>query len=462
MSANFSTLSNQSLNELKERFGENFSQAPAVLAAHSRDENKRQSHPPEVVIFANNEQDIIDTLKLASRYRCPVTAFAAGSSLEGQILPVCGGISLDLSNMNKLLSVEPHSFQATLQAAVSYPQLNRQLRQHGLFFPVDPGAEASLGGMAATNASGTGAVRYGTTRDNVLAMRVVLADGQVIEVGSKARKTSAGYDLKHLFIGSEGTLGIISELTVKLWPLPENLVVLRCCFEKIIQATQCAVSVMNAALQPERLELIDSQQIHAVNHYKDTNYPEKPTLWIELSSYSLAGLQEKIHYCREICQDSGATQIELATAANEREIIWQARHHAHYAMSALYPEHVRMSTDLCVPLQELPTILQDTLELCQKAAIPVSFVGHVGDGNFHALFHAKEGDQSTWEKIYSIYDELVQKALAVGGTCTGEHGIGLNKKRYLAWEHAGTIEIMQQIKQMVDPLGILNPSKIFD
>lgn len=457
MSVSLSTIA---LKALQGRFGEHISCASAVLDTHSKDENHGRRYRPDAVVFAHNEKDVVDILALAREHKFPITPFAAGSSLEGQILPVNGGISLDLMGLNHIQAIEPSSFQATVQAGVTYPELNKKARQHGIFFPVDPGAEASLGGMAATNASGTGAVKYGTTRDNILEMRVALLDGRIIRVGSKARKTSAGYSLKDLFIGSEGTLGIITELTVKMWPLPENIVVLRCHFETIEDATSCAVNIMGAALQPERLELIDSEQIRAVNAYKNSSYPEKPTLWIELASSSATALEENIAFCSEICEDSGSHGLSIARDITERAAIWEARHHTHYALTALYPNDARLSTDLCVPLKYLPDIITFTEKICQEENIHTSFVGHVGDGNFHALFHAPIENKETWQKIYSTYDKMVEKALEVGGTCTGEHGIGLNKRKYLQKEHGESLDLMRKIKNIFDPMDLLNPSKI--
>lgn len=403
----------------------------------------------------------MDALQLAAQHGFPVTPFAVGSSLEGQVIPEQGGLSLDVTGLNRVIAIEPGGFQATVQPGVTYPELNRQARRHGLFFPVDPGAEASLGGMASTNASGTGAVRYGTTRDNVLELRVALINGTVIRVGSKARKTSAGYDLKDLFIGAEGTLGVITELTVKLWPLPAHLVVLRCHFPSVQAAAQCAVNVMSAALQPERLELIDEHEIHAVNVYENASYPEAPTLWIELASPSQAALEEALTLCSDICTDAGGLELSVARAAEERTQIWQARHHAYYALCALHPDHARLNTDLCVPLQHLPHIIDFTQRRAAEHHLNASFVGHVGDGNFHVLFHAPPEDSATWANIHAVYDEMIEETLRLGGTCTGEHGVGLHKKKYLAREHAGTLELMRQIKAVFDPKGLLNPGKIF-
>ncbi len=449
------------LDALRSRFGEQLSTAAAVLDSHGRDEGHPEILPPDAVLFARSEADICAALSLAQQYGFPVTPFAAGSSLEGQVIPVRGGLSLDVNGLSEVLAIHPSGFQATVQPGVTYPALNRRLRPHGLFFPVDPGAEATLGGMASTNASGTAAVRYGTTRDNVLELRVALMDGRVIRVGSKARKTSAGYDLKNLFIGAEGTLGVITELTVKLHPLPAEVAVLRGHFASIEQAAVCAAAIMAAALQPERLELMDEHELHAVNRHKGTNYPEAPTLWIELASSTAAGLAEALSLCQEVCREGGARGLEVASSAAERQQLWEARHHAYYAMCALYPDDERLNTDLCVPLHRLAEMIAFTRARCNERGLQGSVVGHVGDGNFHVLFHARPDDRESWNKIHATYDEMVERALALGGTCSGEHGIGLHKQRYLQQEHGGTLELMRGVKALFDPQGLLNPGKIF-
>ncbi|AZI44461.1 FAD-binding protein (plasmid) [Deinococcus psychrotolerans] len=449
-------------SELRAYFGERFSTVPDVLEQHGRDESRAERHLPDAVIFARSEDEVRRVMASASQFEIPIIPFAAGSSLEGQLIPVRGGISLDVSQMNTVLDIQPQGFLATVQAGVTYPALNRQARPHGLFFPVDPGAEASLGGMAATNASGTGAVRYGTMRDNVLSMRAVLIGGKVIQLGTQARKSSAGYDLRHLLIGSEGTLGVITELSVKLHPLPSELAVLRCHFRSVEAAAQCAASVMQAGLQPERLELMDERQMRAVNLHQGTRYPEAPTLWIELAAASRTALDEALALCAELCAAGGAGGVELARSETERQQLWQARHQAYYAARALHPGHAMLSTDLCVPLHELAPTIALTHRLCAENNLDASFVGHVGDGNFHVLFHAEPEDAATWQMIGRVYDLMVAAALAVGGTCSGEHGIGLHKRRHLRAQHGDLLELMRGIKALFDPQGLMNPGKIFE
>lgn len=453
-------LSGAALAALRFRFGAALSTAPAVLEAHGRDESRLDFALPGAALFAASETDVVDALALAREHGFAVVPFAAGSSLEGQVVPVRGGLSLDLTGLNRVLEVQPGGFQATVQPGVTYPELNRQLRPQGLFFPVDPGAEATLGGMASTNASGTAAVKYGTMRDNVLEMRVALMDGRVIRVGSRARKSSAGYDLRHLFIGAEGTLGVITELTVKLHPLPAHVATLRCAFATVGDAAAAAAVVMGAALNPERLELLDAGSLHAVNRHGGTAYPEVPTLWAELAAPSVSALEEALALCAELCREAGAAGVELARSADERAELWRARHHAYYAICALYPGHARLNTDLCVPLHRLAEIVALTQAEIEAAGLEATLLGHVGDGNFHVLFHAPPEDTETWARIRAVYDRMVGHTLALGGTCTGEHGVGLHKRAYVAQEHAGTLDLMRGVKALFDPSGLLNPGKI--
>ncbi|GHF99133.1 oxidoreductase [Deinococcus piscis] len=445
----------------QERFGAGFSLAEAVREQHGRDESRETPVLPDAVLFAQSEQDVIDALQMAAEYRLPVVPWAAGSSIEGQLIPVQGGLSLDVSGLNQVLEVLPGSFQATVQAGVTYAELNRQLRREGLFFPVDPGAEASLGGMASTNASGTAAVRYGTTRDNVLALRAVLPGGEVVNLGSKARKTAAGYDLRGLFIGAEGTLGVMTELTVRLYPLPAHVAVLRASFDSIEQGAACAALLMGAALQPERLELIDAGEVAAVNNYLGRDYAVAPTLWMEFAAATEEALSGTLALARELCAESGGGNLTEAHTEAERAALWEARHKAYYAITAQHPGHAFLTTDICVPLERLPDMVAYTASLCRAASVEGSLVGHVGDGNFHMTFHADPDDAARWQTIHGIYDQMIARALEYGGTCTGEHGVGLHKKGHLARQHGDSLELMRRVKAAFDPLGIMNPGKIF-
>lgn len=452
-------LGGAALGAFRARFGEALSTADAVLDAHGRDESGMEAARPGAVLFARTEADIVDALALAREFRVPVVPFAAGSSLEGQLIPPPGALSLDLSGMTRVLEVRPGAFQATVEPGVTYPQLNRALRAQGLFFPVDPGAEATLGGMASTNASGTAAVRYGTTRENVMALRVALMDGRVLALGSRARKSSAGYDLRHLFLGAEGTLGVITELTVRLWPLPAARLALRCAFPDVGSAAQAATVVMGASAQPERLELMDARGLRAVNRHLGLTEPEVPTLWIELAGASAGALEDVRALCEELCRDAGALDVRVARQPEELEALWRARHHAFYALKALYPGEAFLSTDLCVPLDALPEILTFTEDGLHAEGLDASVLGHVGDGNFHVLFHAPPGS-ADWGRIEALYARLVERTLALGGTCSGEHGVGLHKRRFLHAQHGEAVELMREVKTLLDPLNLLNPGKV--
>lgn len=456
------TLNPPPLEALRARFGERLSTAPAVLEAHGRDESRAEAGLPHAVLFAADEADVVALLRLAHGHRFAVIPYGAGSSLEGQLIPVRGGVSLDLSGMRGVLDIRPASFQARVQSGLPYPELNRQLRSQGLFFPVDPGAEATLGGMAATNASGTGAVRYGTMRDNVLAMRAVLPGGEVLRLGAAARKSSAGYDLRGLFVGSEGTLGVITELTVRLHPLPAHLAALRLTFGSILDAAGAAAAVMGAGLSPERLELIDGERIAAINAYLGRDYPALPTLWVELAAPSPAALEGVVQAAAGLCRDLGAHSVEHATTPAERRELWEARHKAYYAITAQHPGHAFLTTDLCVPLEHLPGAVEHAQALAHREGLDIAILGHVGDGNFHANFHAHPDDAATWVRIHAVYDRMVERALGVGGTCTGEHGVGLHKVRHLAREHGDSLPAMRAVKAAFDPHGIMNPGKLWE
>lgn len=455
------TLHPPPLEELRARFGERLSTAPAVLESHGRDESRAESALPHAVLFAQDEGDVVALLRLAHEHRFAVVPFGAGSSLEGQLIPVHGGVSLDLSAMRAVLDVRPGSFQARVQAGLPYPELNRQLRSSGLFFPVDPGAEASFGGMAATNASGTGAVRYGTMRDNVLALRAVLPGGAVLRLGADARKSSAGYDLRGLFVGSEGTLGVITELTVRLYPLPAHVAALRLTFGGIGEAATVATALMGAGLFPERLELIDGERIRAINAYLGRDYPPLPTLWVELAAPTEVALDAALGAATELCRDLGAGSVEHARTPSERRELWEARHKAYYAITAQHPGHAFLTTDLCVPLEHLPEAIEHAQALAHAEGLDIAILGHVGDGNFHANFHAHPGDAATWAQIHAVYDRMVERALSVGGTCTGEHGVGLHKVRHLAREHGDALPVMRAVKAAFDPRGVMNPGKLW-
>ncbi len=445
---------------LRDRLGDIVSTAPEDLKSHGRDEGYEQEFPPACVVYARNKEDVLRTLEVAREYRVPVTPFGAGSGFEGNALPVKSGISLDMTGMNRVLNIDSDSLYVIVEPGVLHPQLNRELRPHGLFFSVDPGAEASLGGMVGTNASGANALRYGAMRDQVLELEVVLAGGRVIRVGSKARKSSSGYDLKDLFIGSEGTLGIITELAVKVYPVPAHSVSLRAVFPDLDSAVRAATELAQTALSLARLELVDEECVRAVNGYESTYYPEKPTLWIEIVGSCEAAVEEEMGVAERLCREAGAEDLTAAHDEEEQERLWEARRHAWYAVDDAYPEDHMISTDICVPIAGLAEAIDTTRRLLEEHALSAPIIGHAGDGNYHLFFHLSSEDEDGWQRFERVMEGMTAKALELGGTCTGEHGVGLRKIKYQESEHGEALSVMQEVKQMLDPPGLLNPGKV--
>ena len=428
----------------------------SALDSHGRDEGYPESRRPLVVAFAEGVEDVRTVLAVARDYRVPVIPYGAGSSLEGALVPLGPAISLDLSRMDRVLEVRPEDFVATVEPGVTHGALNRALRHHGLFFPVDPGADASLGGMAATNASGTTTVRYGGMRHNVLSLQVVLADGQVLELGRPVRKTSSGYDLKDLFIGSEGTLGVITRLTVRLHPLPAHVHTARAFFPSVEAASRAAYEIMAAGLPVARLELVDALGMRVINAFLDRRDPEQPALFLEFHSSTEAALRAETEAVFGVCRDHGAVLVQTAHTPEERSALWEARHKVYWATTHAYPGHVFLTTDVAVPLSRLPELVAFAHQLLQESGLAGGIVGHVGDGNFHVLV-ATPPDEYPRAEEYS--EKLVSRALEVGGTATGEHGVGLRKRKFLAAEHGPALDWMRRIKALLDPEGILNPGK---
>jgi D-lactate dehydrogenase (cytochrome) len=446
---------------LKERLGDAASVAPEDLESHARDEGyQRRRYRPGCVVYASGKEDVLATLKVAREHGVPVTPFGAGSSLEGNALPIEGGISLDLSRMNRILSVEPESLCFTAEPGVRREELNKELRSRGLFFSVDLGANASLGGMAGTNASGSNALRYGDMREQVLGMEVVLSDGRTIRVGGKARKSSSGYDLKDLLIGSEGTLGVVTELTVKARPLPAHRESVRAAFEEIGTAVEAAVGLARSGLGLSRVELVDEVMIRAVNAYEGADHAERPTLWIELQSSSGAAVAEDVNAAEQLLKEADAQEITAARTEKEQEELWEARNHAWYAAEEWYPEDLMIATDICVPIGQLRETIVDTRRLIEEQLFEAPILGHAGDGNCHVLFHVHPHDEDAWERLDAVLGAMVAKALECGGTCTGEHGVGLRKIKYQEDEHGEALSLMRQVKNIFDPLGLLNPGKV--
>ena len=449
------------LQALQTRFGAQYSAAQAVREQHGRDESAFDIPPPAAVVFAASTQDIADCVALCAQYGYPVIPFGVGSSLEGHLLAVEGGISLDVSRMDAVLAIHPEDLTATVQPGVTRTALNAALKSHGLFFPIDPGADASIGGMSATRASGTNAVRYGTMRENVLALEVVTASGEVIRTGTRAKKSAAGYDLTRLLVGSEGTLGVISEVTVKLYPLPESVMAATCCFPTLADAVNTTIQIIQLGVPIARCELLDATTVRLVNQHSKLSLPESAMLLMEFHG-SPAGVQEQVETVQAIAQEFGAADFAWAATPEERTRLWTARHNAYFAGVQSRPGCKAITTDACVPISRLADALLASVDEAVSAGLPYFLVGHVGDGNFHMGYLIDPAQPSERELAEKLNHQLVARALALGGTCTGEHGVGLHKQDFLLDETgAGAVALMRAVKNALDPLGILNPGKVF-
>ncbi|MFZ9335186.1 MAG: FAD-binding oxidoreductase [Burkholderiaceae bacterium] len=446
---------------LKARFGANCSTAMAVREQHGRDESSFQVPPPAAVVFAECTQDVADAVKLAAQHDTPIIPFGVGSSLEGHLLAVQGGISIDLGRMNKLLAINPEDLTVTVQAGVTRKQLNEEIKSTGLFFPIDPGADATLGGMSATRASGTNAVRYGTMRENVLGLEVVTASGEVIRTGTRAKKSSAGYDLTRLMVGSEGTLGVITEVTLKLYPIPEAISAAICSFPSIEAAVRTTIQMIQLGVPIARVELIDSNTVRMVNAHSKLGLREEAMLLMEFHG-SPAGVKEQAETVQELAREFGGQDFEWATTPEERTRLWTARHNAYFAAIQSRPGCRAISTDTCVPISRLADCLLDSVAEVDASGIPYFLVGHVGDGNFHFGYLIDPNSAEERRTAEDLNNKLVARALSLEGTCTGEHGIGLHKMDFLGTEAgAGAVDMMRTIKRALDPKNIMNPGKIF-
>ena len=427
---------------------------------HGRDESFHTPAPPDAVAFARSTEEVAEIVTLCARHNTPVVAFGAGSSLEGHVMAVEGGVCIDLSQMNAIVAVRPEDMDCTVQAGVTRKQLNAHLRDTGLFFPIDPGADASLGGMAATRASGTNAVRYGTMRDAVLALTVVLADGRIIHTGTRARKSSAGYDLTRLFVGSEGTLGIMTEITLRLHGIPEHSAAAVCPFPDVESAVATVIQTIQGGIPIARVELLDDVTMRAVNRYSKLDYAETATLFFEFHG-SPAGVREQVEVVETLAEDNGAKGFQWAISQEDRDRLWHARHNAYYAALALKPGSTAFSSDVCVPISALARCIAETRADLDASPLVCPMVGHVGDGNFHVLFVFDPDSPEDQAEAKRLNSRLVHRAIDLGGTCTGEHGVGLGKKGYLPHEHGEALAVMRSLKQTLDPQNLLNPGKIF-
>lgn len=445
---------------LRALLGERLSTSAAVREQHGKDESYHTPAAPDAVAFAESTEEIAAIVSLCAQHRVPVIPFGTGTSLEGHIAALHGGVCIDVSRMDQVIEVNPEDLDCRVQAGVTRKALNDYLRDTGLFFPIDPGADASLGGMTATRASGTNAVRYGTMRENVLGLTVVTADGRVIRTGGRARKSSAGYDLTRLFVGSEGTLGVIAEIQLKLYGIPEAISAAVCSFATLEGAVNAVIQTIQSGIPVARIELLDEVQMDAVNRYSKLDYPVQPTLFFEFHG-SEAGVAEQTGRVGEIAAEFGGGNFEWATRPEDRTRLWQARHDAYYAAIALRPGCKGWPTDVCVPISRLAECILETRKDIDERGIITPIVGHVGDGNFHLVFVVDPDNPEEMETAREVNQRMVIRALEMGGTCTGEHGIGYGKIEFLKAEHGmEAVSVMRQIKNALDPAGLMNPGKI--
>ena len=459
MTAPAHRLGDDFLAELRAIAGERVVTNASVRERHGRDESYHPGHAPDAVVFARATDEVVALVRACARRKVPVIPFGAGTSLEGHVAALNGGVCLDLSQMNRILAVRPEDMDATCEAGVTRKQLNEHLRDQGMFFSVDPGADATLGGMAATRASGTNAIRYGTMRDNVLALAVVRADGRVIRTSRRARKSAPGYDLTRLFVGSEGTLGVITEVTVRLNGTPEAISAAVCAFSDLASAVNTVIAALQSGVPVARIELLDEVQMKALNRYAKLAYRESPTLLFEFHG-SAKGVVEQVETVQSLARDFGGADFQWAIRPEERAKLWQARHDAHYAAQALRPGSRGMVSDVCVPISRLAECILETRADIDRSGLIAPIVGHVGDGNFHVIFVVDPNNEDEIGRAAQVNERMALRAIAMDGTCTGEHGVGYGKVGFLAAEHGEALAAMRAIKRALDPDGIMNPGKI--
>src|SRR5579871_4463827 len=445
---------------LQQLLGDRVTVARGVREHHGKDESYLAHAAPDAVAFPHSTEEVRDIVNICRLHRTPIVPYGVGTSLEGHVLAMSGGLCIDMGQMNKVVRVSVDDLDATVQAGVTRVQLNDEIKHTGLFFPIDPGADATLGGMAATRASGTNAVRYGTMRENVLSLKVVLADGRVIQTSRRAKKSAAGYDLTRLFVGSEGTLGIITEVTVKLYPVQEAMSAAVCSFPGIDGAAKTVIQTLQMGIPLARSELLCATTMGALNRYSKLGYREAPTLFLEFHGTD-AAVVEQAKAVQEIARDNGGLDFQWATKQEERSKLWEARHHAYFACLQLKPGSRALSTDVCVPLSRLAECVTETAKDIETASLPIPLFGHVGDGNFHLVILIDPNSTAELEEAKAINVRVVQRALAMEGTCTGEHGIGIGKQAYLRQELGeDVIDLMRDIKNVLDPENLLNPGKV--
>lgn len=454
-----SALNNTVLQELTQLLGERVTVASASCMRHGQDESYHAPFPPDAVAYPTSTAEVAAIVKICGSHRVPMVPYGVGTSLEGNIAALQGGVCIDMGRMNRVLEVNADDMDVRVEAGITRKQLNSHLRDTGLFFPIDPGADATIGGMTATRASGTTAVRYGTMRENVLGLTVVLADGSVVRIGTRARKSAAGYDLTRLFVGSEGTLGVITEIALRLHPVPQAMTSAVCPFATLEGAVNTVMLTIQSGIPVARIELLDEVQMQGVNRYSKLDYPVQPTLFFEFHGTE-AGAAEQAQMVGEIAREHGGLEFQWASQPEDRSRLWQARHDTLYAAMSLRPESRALVTDVCVPISKLAECVLETRRDIDTCGFIVPIVGHVGDGNFHLLILVDPNDAAEIERAMALNTRLVNRALGMGGTCTGEHGVGYGKIEFVEREHGAGVSVMRTIKTAMDPLNLMNPGKI--
>ena len=448
------------IQSLRSLLGDRVSTADSVREHHSHGESWHAPGLPDVVVFPTSTDEVSAIVKLCAQHQRPIVPFGMGSSLEGHVNAIHGGVSIDMTRMTRVVRLSTDDLDITVEAGLTRLKLDAHLKNTGLMFPIDPGADATLGGMAATRASGTTAVRYGTMKDNVLGLTAVLADGRVITTGGRARKSSTGYDLTRLFVGSEGTLGVITELTLRLYGRPESVRAAVCPFDSMAGAANTVIQTIQLGIPVARIEIIDEVQLRVVNAYSKTNYPLAPTLFFEFHGISETAVEDQIRAVEEITRENGGRGFKWASSLEDRNTLWQARHNAYYAAVASRPGARAWTTDVCVPISHLAECILETQADLQQSNVEAPLVGHAGDGNFHLIIMLDPDDPNELAKVTAISERLVERALKFGGTCSGEHGVGFGKLKYLAAEHGDALGVMRAIKHAIDPNNLMNPGKL--
>jgi D-lactate dehydrogenase (cytochrome) len=446
--------------DLRAILADRVSVAAAVRDHHSHGESYHKSYPPDAVVFPESTEEVAAVVAICARHGAPIVPFGAGTSLEGHVAALEGGVTIDMTRMNRVVRLSVEDLDVTVEAGIAHRQLNTALRKHGLSFFVDPGADCTIGGMTATRASGTAAVRYGTMRDVVLGLTVVLADGKIIRTGTRARKSASGYDLTRLFVGSEGTLGVITEVTLRLHGLPEAISAAVCPFATLEGAVDTVIRTIQFGIPVARIELLDEVQMDAVNRYSKLDYAVAPTLFFEFHGISERSVVEQAEMVSEIAIERGGGDFRWALREEDRTKMWRARHDAYYASLALRPGAKGWTTDVCVPISALAQCIAETKADNRQSKLPIALVGHAGDGNFHLIYVIDPESDTEMDEAHRLNQRMVQRALALGGTCTGEHGVGIGKLEYLAAEHGSALDVMRAIKRALDPQNLMNPGKL--